>query len=145
MLSQSGPTRIVNVSSAGQSPLNFKDLMLEHSWSGQQSYCQAKLAQIMMTFDLAEEYSADQVTINALHPASMMPTKIVVGRFSPMSTLESGVENVFRLATDDRFLGVSGKYFNELREARANAQAYDAHTRAELKRVSEQLLGDCLD
>ena len=55
LLKRSAPSRIVNVASAGQAPIDFDDVMLERRWDGWQAYCRSKLAQIMMTFDLAEE------------------------------------------------------------------------------------------
>ena len=45
-----------------------------------------------------------------------MPTKIVA---SPTSTLEEGVEATLRLVADPALEGVSGRYFDGLREARA--------------------------
>src|SRR5437868_5107160 len=85
---------IEDVSSAGQAPIDFEDLMLEHRYSGVQAYCQSKLAQIMFTFDLARELEGSGVTANALHPATYMPTKIVP---HPTSTLEEGIEATLRL------------------------------------------------
>ncbi len=41
-LRQSAPARLVNVSSAGQAPINFRDVMLEHHYDGVQAYCQSK-------------------------------------------------------------------------------------------------------
>ena len=76
-LVSSARARIVNVSSAGQAPIDFDDVMLERDYTGVQAYCQSKLAQIMFTFDLAEELDAESVTANSLHPATFMPTKIV--------------------------------------------------------------------
>jgi NAD(P)-dependent dehydrogenase (short-subunit alcohol dehydrogenase family) len=49
------PARIVNVSSLGQHPLDFDDVMLTHGYTGGRAYAQSKLAQIMFTFDLARE------------------------------------------------------------------------------------------
>ncbi|HEX5619524.1 MAG TPA: SDR family NAD(P)-dependent oxidoreductase, partial [Solirubrobacteraceae bacterium] len=112
------PDRVVNVSSAGQAPIDFDDVMLERQYSGVQAYCQSKLAQIMFTFDLAD----DGVTAVALHPATYMPTKIVS---SPISTLEEGIEATQRLVVAPA-AEVTGRYFNGLREARAHGQAYDA-------------------
>ena len=71
------PARIVNVSSAGQAPIDFDDVMLERDYSGVRAYCQSKLAQIMFTFDLADELRGSGVTATCLHPATYMPTKIV--------------------------------------------------------------------
>src|SRR5205814_8124408 len=56
LLLRSAPARIVNVSSAGQMPIDFDDVMLERSYSGTQAYCQSKLAQVMHAFDLADSH-----------------------------------------------------------------------------------------
>src|SRR5215813_9459011 len=43
------PARIVNVSSLGQHPIDFDDVMLTRGYSGSRAYAQSKLAQIMFT------------------------------------------------------------------------------------------------
>ncbi len=54
-LLDSTPSRIVNVSSGAQAPIDFDDVMIENDFSGRRAYAQSKLAQIMFTHDLAEE------------------------------------------------------------------------------------------
>jgi NAD(P)-dependent dehydrogenase (short-subunit alcohol dehydrogenase family) len=135
LLRRSAPARIVNVSSAGQAPIDFDDVMLERDYDGTQAYCQSKLAQIMFTFDLAQELADDGIAATCLHPATFMPTKIVS---SPISTLEEGVEATKRLVTAPAE-EVDGRYFNTTREARADAQAYDDGARRRLRELSEQL------
>lgn len=139
LLAGSSPARVVNVASAGQSAIDFDDVMLEHGWSGVQSYCQAKLALVMMAFEMADRLIDRGVTINALHPASMMPTKIVVGRYRPQSSIKDGVSNLLRLAVDPTLDCVTGRYFNQGKEGRADDQAYDSAARARLRAVSDQL------
>ncbi|MFI7404501.1 SDR family NAD(P)-dependent oxidoreductase [Streptomyces sp. NPDC049541] len=141
LLVRSAPARIVNVSSAGQAPIDFRDVMLERQWDGVQAYCQAKLAQISLTFDLAERLRGTGVTVNALHPASYMPTKMVVNLFTPQSTVEEGVRSTLRLITDPKLDDVSGVYFNRTQRSRAGAQAYDEQARARLRELSESLTG----
>jgi NAD(P)-dependent dehydrogenase (short-subunit alcohol dehydrogenase family) len=141
-LARSAPGRVVNVSSAGQMPLDFDDLMLERSYDGVRAYCQSKLAQVMQAIDLSERYDPPQLTANALHPATYMPTKIVR---SPMSTLEEGVEATFRLVADDAITGVSGRYFDGMREAAADPQAYDPDARARLAATANELIQAALD
>src|SRR5215203_1484727 len=136
LLERSAPARIVNVASAGQAPIDFSDVMLERRWDGWQGYCQSKLAQIMMTTDLSEELAGTGVTANALHPATLMPTKMVVGRFGVQSALEEGVQNTVRLIADPGLTNVSGRYFNGDREAMAHHQAYDVMARARLREPS---------
>jgi NAD(P)-dependent dehydrogenase (short-subunit alcohol dehydrogenase family) len=126
-------SRVVNVSSAGQAPIDFDDVMLERRYDGTQAYCQSKLALIMLTFDLADE----GVTANALHPGTYMPTKMVLDSgTTPVDSLETGVRATMRLIELD---GVSGRYFNREREARAHAQAYDPDARRRLRELSERL------
>jgi NAD(P)-dependent dehydrogenase (short-subunit alcohol dehydrogenase family) len=136
------PARIVTVASAGQTAIDFDDVMLERGYSGMRAYAQSKLAQVMATFDLAERLRDDGVTANALHPATYMPTKIVLdARGSATSTLEEGVEATARLAIDPRLEGVTGRYYNGTRESRADPQAYDAAARRRLWELSERLTG----
>ena len=140
LLSVSAPARIVNVSSAGQMPIDFSDVMLRDGYDGTRAYCQSKLAQVMFTFDLAERLPAREVTANCLHPATYMPTKMVLAaRGSAVSTLEEGVEATHRLVSDQALDGVTGRYFNRLREDRADPQAYDADARRALRELSERL------
>jgi NAD(P)-dependent dehydrogenase (short-subunit alcohol dehydrogenase family) len=136
LLRSSAPARIVNVASAGQQAIDFDDVMLEDGYNGWDAYRQSKLAQILFTFDLAEELRGTGVTATCLHPATFMPTKMVA---EPLSTLEEGVEATLRLIRDPELEGVSGVYFNGLSEARADAQAYDADARRQLRELSERL------
>jgi NAD(P)-dependent dehydrogenase (short-subunit alcohol dehydrogenase family) len=137
LLKRSAPSRIVNVSSAGQAAIDFDDSMLTRGYGGVRAYCQSKLAQILHTVDLAAELAGSGVTVNALHPATYMPTKIVA---SPISTLQEGVDATLRLVAADDVAGVTGRYFDGTREARADAQAYDAAARAKLRALSERLV-----
>jgi len=139
-LKASVPARIVNVASVGQAPLNFDDIMSERGYSGVTAYRQSKLAMVAWTFDLAAQLANTGVTVNALHPASLMPTKLVLeAGWSVMSTVEEGLEATMRLVVDPALDGVTGKYFDGLREAKANAQAYDLEVRRELAVVTESL------
>jgi NAD(P)-dependent dehydrogenase (short-subunit alcohol dehydrogenase family) len=136
------PSRIVNVSSAGQTAIDFDDVMLEHGYSGMRAYAQSKLAQVMFTFDLADRLGDAGVTANCLHPATYMPTKIVFhARGGATSTLEEGVEATMRLVVDPALEGVTGRYFSGTREARADPQAYDPEARRRLRELSERLAG----
>jgi NAD(P)-dependent dehydrogenase (short-subunit alcohol dehydrogenase family) len=140
LIERSAPARIVNVSSAGQAPIDFDDVMLERDYNGVQAYCQSKLAQVMLTFDLADELEADQVTANCLHPATYMPTKMVTHSGTrPISSLEEGTRATARLVVDPKLNGVSGRYFNGESDARAQPQAYDPDARRRLRELSERL------
>jgi len=142
LLVRSAPARIVNVASAGQAPIDFDDVMLEREYSGVQAYCQSKLAQVMLTFDLAEELAERGVTATCLHPGTYMPTKMVLeSGVSPVDSLETGVEATMRLVADPELEGVTGKYFDRLRESRAHSQAYEPEARRRLRELSADLVG----
>src|ERR671916_746313 len=140
LLKDSAPARIVNVASAGQSPVDFSNLMLERGYDAMKAYSQSKLAQIMFTMELAGRLQDTGVTVNALHPASLMDTKMVQSTFGySMSTVEEGTEGVVRLAISPEIGGVTGRYFDGTREARANRQAYEPRVRNRLWVLSEEL------
>lgn len=142
LLEASAPARIVNVSSMGQTPIDFNDVMMERSYNAGDSYRRSKLAQIMFTIDLAAELDAAHVTVNSLHPARSMNTaRVINGGFTPLSTVEEGAEATMQLAVSPELAGRSGLYFNGLNEASANAQAYDTEARAQLRALSFELTG----
>src|SRR5205814_61771 len=65
LIQNSAPARIVNVSSAGQQPIDFGDVVLTRGYSGTRAYCQSKLAQIMFTIDLGAALEGTGVTAPA--------------------------------------------------------------------------------
>src|ERR671916_46062 len=113
LLRDSAPARVVNVSSAGQSPVDFGNVMLERGYDAMRAYTQSKLAQVMFTLELADRLLDTGVTANALHPASLMDTKMVRDTFGyTMSTVEERAEPVVRLAASSEVDGVTGRYFD---------------------------------
>jgi NAD(P)-dependent dehydrogenase (short-subunit alcohol dehydrogenase family) len=139
-LLESAPSRIVNVSSLAQTPIDFDDVMLERNFGGGRAYAQSKLAQVMFTFDLAEELQGTGVLVNSLHPATYMPTGMVRrAGVEPRSTIGEGADAVMQLITSTEI--EPGQFFNGLNPARANRQAYDEEARAKLRQLSEELTG----
>jgi NAD(P)-dependent dehydrogenase (short-subunit alcohol dehydrogenase family) len=142
LLRASAPVRIVNVASAGQSPIDFDDVMLARRYDGGTAYTQSKLAQVMFTFDLARELEGTGVIVNCLHPATYMDTTMVrESGVAPISSVEEGAAAIMELAASADFEGRSGLYFDRQRPARAHPQAYDETARARLRALSIQLTG----
>jgi NAD(P)-dependent dehydrogenase (short-subunit alcohol dehydrogenase family) len=131
------PRRVVNVASVGQRPVDLGDPMMERGYDGVEAYRRSKLALVAHTFDLADA----GVTANCLHPASLMPTAMVrESGYGTVDSLEQGLRATLRLVVDPELDGVTGRYFDGLREARANEQAYDPGFRAGLRELTESLL-----
>ncbi|MEV6341088.1 SDR family NAD(P)-dependent oxidoreductase [Nocardia vinacea] len=138
LLIASVPSRVVNVASIGQQALDLDDLNFERDYDGIAAYRRAKLAEIMFTFDLAEELRSSGVSVTAVHPATYMDTSMVA-EFggSPLSTVEEGGDAVLHLVDDDV---PTGTYFNGKTESRADDQAYDPAVRAALRQRSDELI-----
>jgi NAD(P)-dependent dehydrogenase (short-subunit alcohol dehydrogenase family) len=133
LIKSTAPSRIVNVSSAGQAPIDFDDVMLEENYSGVQAYCQAKLA---------EELEGSGVTANCLHPGTYMPTNMVrQAGVEPVTPLEDGVAATMRLIVSPEVDGVNGHYFNGMAEDAPHPQAEDPAARRQLRELSEELTG----
>jgi len=142
LIKAAAPSRIVNVASLGQHPIDFDDVMITKNYNGTRAYAQSKLAQIMFTIDLAEELKGTGITVNCLHPATYMNTTMVrAGGITPVSTVEEGGAAILHLVEGDDIAGRSGLFFNGLRQAHANPQAYDEEARARLRALSLELAG----
>ena len=141
-LRRAAPARIVNVASIGQEPIDFNDVMLERDYESMHAYRQSKLALIMASFELAQQLDPAEVTVNALHPGTLLDTKMVREGFgAPMGPVETGIKAEVYLAASPELDGVTGEYFDRTTRARANAQAYDTGARKKLWRLTEQWVG----
>jgi NAD(P)-dependent dehydrogenase (short-subunit alcohol dehydrogenase family) len=145
-LRHSAPSRIVNVASLKQAPINFDDVMLTSGYDGRHAYQQSKLALVMLTFDLAAALEGTGVTANAIHPGTLMNTKMVTeAGLRPQSSVDEGAEAIFHLATSSQLEGVSGRFFDGQREARAHPAAYHSHERQRLRELALELTGHSAD
>ena len=141
-LKQGAPSRIVNVSSIGQHPIDFGDIMLEKNFDPQRAYRQSKLALIMFTFSLAEEVKDFGITVNALHPGTYLNTKMVnEAGIKPLGRAESGAQAEVYLATSPDLNEVNGQYFDVMEKSKAIRQAYDIEARKRLWTLSIKLTG----
>ncbi len=143
LLQRSAPSRIINVASIGQQPLDFDNLQLERDYDDARAYRQSKLAQILDTFTLAAAVAGSGISVNCLHPATLMDTKMVfegTGYFPGVrSTTQQGADALLRLILAPELEAVSGRYFDGQQEARANDQAYDVTARRQLLDISQRL------
>jgi len=138
-LRASAPSRVVNVGSAGQEPLDFDDPELIRGYSGVSAYCRSKFALAAHTFALAEELAGSGVSVNVLHPATYMDTAMVrEAGVSPWSTVADGAAGVLALVTQE---SGTGRYFDGTSPARAHTEAYDRDVRKRLEATTNQLLG----
>ncbi|XP_048339951.1 retinol dehydrogenase 12 [Sphaerodactylus townsendi] len=150
-LKQSSPARIVNVSSLAHriGKISFHDLQSEKSYNWGQAYCQSKLANIHFTMELARRLQGTGVTVNAVHPGSVLTelprqtsTIYTIWRNIPffLKTPEEGAQTSVYCAVAEELESVSGKYFSDCKPAYVSAQGRDEKTSKKLWKISCELL-----
>jgi NAD(P)-dependent dehydrogenase (short-subunit alcohol dehydrogenase family) len=81
-------------------------------------------------------------TVNSVRPATYMnATMARAMAVKPQSTVADGAAAVLHLACVPELAGTSGEFFDGLRPARANAQAYHRQARRRLATMSKRLAG----
>jgi len=152
-LEKSAPSRIINVSSAShyRGHLKFDDLQMKKGYGVMKAYSQAKLAQVLFTYELSRRLEETGVTVNALHPGAVA-TNIWKGSMGPSSFLgnvsrlflispEKGAETPAYLASSPQVEGVTGKYYDHMREKQSSAESYDQAVAKKLWDESERMTG----
>ncbi len=104
--------RIVNLSSAAQSPVSLRALTGESRLSDMEAYAQSKLALTMWSATLAAELTDGPVVV-AVNPGSLLASKMVREGFGVAgSDLGIGAEILARAALSPDFADASGRYFD---------------------------------
>ncbi|MCO5974106.1 SDR family NAD(P)-dependent oxidoreductase [Actinoallomurus soli] len=143
LLRRGAPSRIVDIASVGQQPIDFDDPHQERGYTDVAAYRRSKLALISHTYDLAEELVGTGVTVNSLHPALFMPTAMSErSGMEVVDSLETGVAATRRLVDAPELADVTGRYFEIDKEARASEEAYDPEYRRRLGEPTRDLLKD---
>jgi retinol dehydrogenase 14 len=153
-LGQSAPARVVTVSShvQAQGRIDFDDLQGERFSSGTRAYSQSKLANVLVTYELARRLEGTSVTANALHPGV---TRTAFGAEDPtgvqrrlvpllrpfMQSPARGAETSIYLASAPDVERVTGGYFVNRKPKRTSKASYDQTTAARLWQVSAELVG----
>lgn len=142
LLDRGAPARIVNVASLAQSPIAFDDPTLEHGYTGSRAYGQSKLAMVTTGFQLAQRLDPSRVTVNSLHPATYMPTKIVPhSNRSQGDSIETGRDATLRLILDADLQDVTGQFFDGTHLARAQESAHRPSVQQKVWDLSMRLIG----
>ncbi|MGY2063454.1 3-oxoacyl-ACP reductase, partial [Nocardia gipuzkoensis] len=117
----------------------------EHDYDAYAAYCRAKLAMIMATIEFAAELDGTGVTVNALHPATLMPTTMVLrSGVTPLSTITQGVDATLRLICEPSLSQTTGQYFDGTGRSRPHPQAADPRARRRLLEISDAAVGSAV-
>lgn len=104
-------SRVVNVSSGAQSPVDFDKFLGKGEFSHDEAYAQSKLALILWVNELAEvEKLVMSVSIN---PKSFLGSKMVKEAYGREGyDLGYGVDILYRVSFSEEFATASGKYYD---------------------------------
>lgn len=145
--------RIVTVSSMAHrfSNLDFNDLMSQTGYSAWRVYGTSKLANILFTYQLANNLKDTPVTANTLEPGFVKTNfgrsnggiyKIMVSISMILAiSPEQGAKTSIYLASSPEVEGVNGKFFSNCKPVRSSASSYNEETGRRLWDSSLKLTG----
>jgi NAD(P)-dependent dehydrogenase (short-subunit alcohol dehydrogenase family) len=137
--------RVVHVASGAQEPVDPEDPCFSRDYDGFRAYCRSKLAMVMDAFDLADALRPAGVAVNALHPGSLLDTKLVRESFDQVwGAPGNGAEAILNLALSPELAGVTGQYFDEGRPTEPHPAARDPAAREWLRAETRRLIGPYL-
>ena len=134
--------RIINLSSAAQSPVDLSSLKEWKPMSHDEAYAQSKLAIAMWSIELAKEHK-DGPSILAVNPKSFLGSKMVKEAYKTEGhDLRIGADLLTRMAISKEFEDITGKYYDNDFGHFDNPHPYalDDYNRAELIRVMDEIL-----
>ena len=134
--------RIINLSSAAQSPVDLPSLKEWKPMSHDEAYAQSKLAIAMWSIELAKEHK-DGPSILAVNPKSFLGSKMVKEAYKTEGhDLRIGADLLTRMAISKEFEDITGKYYDNDFGHFDNPHPYalDDYNRAELIRVMDEIL-----
>ncbi|MBC8160570.1 MAG: SDR family oxidoreductase [Roseiflexaceae bacterium] len=153
VLTASVPARIINVSSNAEriGKIAFDDLQRKRRYSAFPAYAQAKLGNLLFTYELARRLAGTGVTVNAVTPGPVATSfgsggrglrKIVPLVFRVIGIrAEEGAQTAIDLASSPALEGVTGKVFYHSKELQSSPQSRDVALQQRLWQVSETLTG----
>lgn len=105
--------RVVNLSSAAQSPVDLEALAGRRRLADGDAYAQSKLAITAWSRALAQELGGKGPVVVAVNPGSLLGSKMVKEAFGIAGkSLAIGADILVRAALDAEFAAASGQYFD---------------------------------
>ncbi len=151
-LKASTPARVVNVNSTQHRSgrIDFDDLQSEKDYDQMHAYQQAKLANLLFTYELARRLNGTHVTVNAADPGGTLEgtravplplaVRLILPFFSYWLTAKHAAQSSIYLASSPDVEVLTGKYMNFRKKiVRSSPASYDEATAERLWRISAKL------
>ncbi|MEQ8823204.1 MAG: SDR family NAD(P)-dependent oxidoreductase [Filomicrobium sp.] len=135
--------RILNLSSAAQSPVHLDAFAGKRQLPDQAAYAQSKLALTMWSRNLADKLGANGPTVVAVNPGSLLATNMVRDAYGIAGNdIGIGADILTRAALSDEFADANGKYFDNDsgRFADPHPDALDTEKCEQLVQQTERLV-----
>ncbi len=149
-LKASAPARVINVSSKMHffAKMDFDDLQGEKKYSGFGIYGRTKLANILLSYEMARQYKGTGITVNTLHPGSVA-TELGRDVKNPLTSVlslftvnpEKGAETQLYLACSQKVDGVTGKYFEKCKPCESSKATYSTSHALKIWGICSKLTG----
>ncbi len=136
-------SRVVNVSSAAQAPVDLQAFAGKKRLSDRDAYAQSKLALMAWTYALAQRHASPMFV--SVNPGSLLGSKMVKEAFGMQGKdIRIGADILTRAALSDEFANASGQYFDNDsgRFAPPHPAAHDDKNAQEIVRAIEQILSE---
>ena len=143
MMGSSG--RVINLSSAAQSPVDKEALIGRRRVSDRAAYAQSKLAIIMWSSHMARLLNNEGPIITAINPGSLLATKMVKQAFGIIGAdVRTGAHILVRASQADEFATASGEYFDNDSGmfAHPHQEAMDPQKNEEIVRIIDTILAN---
>ena len=144
--------KIINVSSEAHRgiKLNLDDLQNNNGYLGWHAYKRSKLANIYLTYELAEKYKNKNITVNCLHPGlvnsdfannNSLRYKIMSSLIKcfGISTQEGALTSIY-LASEENLENISGLYFDRCRPRKSSSISYNNEVGKSLWEYSNDIM-----
>ncbi|HLG78342.1 MAG TPA: SDR family NAD(P)-dependent oxidoreductase [Ktedonobacteraceae bacterium] len=152
-LKECAPARIINVNSASHRSgrIDFDDLQSARNYDPMRAYSQAKLANLLVTYELARQLEGSGVSVNAADPggaatdlarSEAMPAlfRLILPLLAKIMTVERAAQSSLYFASSTEIEGVTGKYVNARKKfIRSASSSYDVSLAQRLWNVSASL------
>ncbi len=150
LLKASAPARIINISSNVEriGRIRLNDLQYQKGYNSFGAYAQAKMGNLLFTYELARRLEGTGVTVNAITPGPVATNFASGGtgvfRLLPLvfrmgKSPEEGARTAVYLASSPKVTGVTGKAFYHSKELHTSKTSYDVTLQKRIWQISEEL------
>jgi NAD(P)-dependent dehydrogenase (short-subunit alcohol dehydrogenase family) len=150
LLIKSAPSRIVNICSKLQKPVDFGDIMFKNNYNPYHAYARTKAMNVMFTYELADRLTGTGVTALCFHPGVVRTNvyrnlvgiqKFLVKKifWTFFITPDESADNILHILLSKDYKNATGKYFFSRKEKQSIPQTYDKELTGKLWNICSEL------